>query len=72
VPPPDELAARLTAGGRQQALPAFGDGDDRDDPIARLRRLQRTLDDAVDDDVIARPHRRQQGLDAADDEDGAS
>lgn len=45
VPPPAELAARLTADGRQQSLPAV---DGIDDPIERLRRRQRGLDDPPD------------------------
>ncbi|MBW3606396.1 MAG: helicase-associated domain-containing protein [Actinobacteria bacterium] len=46
VPPPAELAARLTAGGRQQALPTID--DDIDDPIERLRRLQQALDERAE------------------------
>ncbi len=43
VPSPAELAARLTADGRQQTLPT---ADGTDDPIERLKRRQRGLDQA--------------------------
>jgi hypothetical protein len=55
VPPPEQMAARLTSDGRQQTLTGTGDDGRRgrrdpgldavDDPIERLRRRQLGLDD---------------------------
>jgi len=55
IPPPEQIAARLTSDGRQQTLTGAGDDGRRgrrdpgldavDDPIERLRRRQLGLDD---------------------------